>query len=117
MTNVPVAPNPSSMPPPAPPPPPSFPTYPPPPYAPPGFGQPYVRAKNGQSIAAMVLGLCSILFYPFVIPQVLAIVFAVTSITAQRRAGQPPSGMAITGLVLGVIWTLIALVFWMAMAA
>lgn len=103
-------------PPPPPPPPPSMsPTYAPPPYAP--GAAPIQNAKAGQSIAALVLGCCSIFLYATVIVPVLAIIFAIIAMRAQRTAGQRVNGMAVAGLVLGIIFSLLSVVFWLLMTA
>ena len=98
----------------APPPPPSAPPPPPPPaYAMYAGAPPKVR--NGQSIAALVLGCCSILFYPTLIVPALAIVFGAIAIKAQKEARQSVNGMAVAGLVLGIVFVLIGILFWMMM--
>ena len=102
------------------PPPAPRPSAPPPPPPPPPAYAVYAEApsnvKNGQSIAALVLGCCSILFYVTLIVPALAIIFGTIAIRAQKEAGQKVSGMAIAGLVLGIVFGLIGLVFWIALA-
>ena len=103
---------------PPPPPPPAPPTPsvppPPPPYAPtrhvPSTGiAPDV--KRGQSIAALVLGCCSPIFYFTVIVPLLAIIFAGLAMSAQRKAGQKVNGMATAGLALGIVFLPLGLLF------
>lgn len=101
---------------PPPPPPPSMsPTYAPPPYAP--GAAPIQNVKAGQSIAALVLGCCSIFLYATVIVPVLAIIFGIIAMRAQRTAGQRVDGMAVAGLVLGIIFSLLSVMFWLLMTA
>ena len=98
-----------------PPPPPPPPMYPPPPYAP--GAAPVQNVKAGQSIAALVLGCCSIFLYATVIVPVLAIIFGIIAMRAQRTAGQRVNGMAVAGLVLGIIFSLLSVMFWLLMTA
>lgn len=98
-----------------PPPPPPPPMYPPPPYAP--DAAPVQNVKAGQSIAALVLGCCSIFLYATVIVPVLAIIFGIIAMRAQRTAGQRVDGMAVAGLVLGIIFSLLSVMFWLLMTA
>jgi len=81
-------------------PPPSYPVQ--PGYGPPPmFGQPYGQARrtNAFAITALVLG---------ILPgAVLAIVFGVLALRQIRRTGDRGKGMAIAGIVLGGVWTLL----------
>jgi hypothetical protein len=96
-----------------PPPPPPPPLTAPPPY-PPGIAATTVppKVRSGQSITALVLGCTSILFYWTLLVPALAIVFAAAAMTAQRQAGQRADGMAIAGLVLGIVFLLLGIAFW-----
>jgi hypothetical protein len=98
-----------------PPPPPPPPMYAPPPYAP--GAAPVLNVKAGQSIAALVLGCCSIFFYFTLIVPVLAIIFANIAMRAQRKAGQRVNGMAVAGLVLGIIFSFFGVMFMLYMAS
>ena len=104
-----------NIPPPPPPPPPQPPLYAPPPYAP--GAAPVQNVKAGQSIAALVLGCCSIILYPTLIVPALAIIFATIAMRAQRTAGQRVNGMAIAGLVLGIIFSFFGVMFLLYMAS
>ncbi len=75
--------------------------YPPPnPYQPP--------RTNGKSIAAMVLGIVSIVL-PYIgfIIGILAIIFSAISLKEIKRTGEQGRGMAIAGLVCGIVGTVI----------
>ena len=104
---------------PPPPPPPLLssmaPTCPPPPYLP--GAAPANTVKSGQSIAALVLGCCSIVFYFTLIVPVLAIIFASVAMRAQREAGQRVNGMAVAGLVLGLVFSFFGVMFVLYVAA
>jgi lipopolysaccharide export LptBFGC system permease protein LptF len=64
------------------------------------------RPYHRQSTAALVLGCASAFFwFAFAVLPVLAILFGSTAMRAQRRLGYPISGMAVAGLVLGIVFT------------
>lgn len=65
---------------------------------------------NGFAIAALVIGIISLLFNPLFIGSILAIVFGVIG---RKRATQ--RGMATAGIVLGVVSAVILIVFIFAM--
>ncbi|WP_425453990.1 DUF4190 domain-containing protein [Paenibacillus flagellatus] len=75
------------------------------------FSQPprYEQPKtNGKSIAALVLGILSIVLpYIGLIIGIIAIVFASLSFKEIKRTGEQGRGMAIAGLVCGIIGTAI----------
>ncbi|MBB6670543.1 DUF4190 domain-containing protein [Cohnella nanjingensis] len=74
------------------------PMYPPPPPPP--------ARTNGKSIAALVLGILSIpVPYLGFIIGILAIVFAALSLKEIKRTGELGRGMAIAGLVCGIVGT------------
>jgi hypothetical protein len=105
-----------------PPPPPPYASTPPPP--PPPYGlSPYAPGaglapdvKRGQSIAALVLGCSSIVFYFTLIVPLLAIIFGGIAMSAQRKAGQKMNGMAVAGLVLGIMFLMFGLLLVMLLA-
>lgn len=72
---------------------------------PPGYHNP---KTNGKSIAALVLGILSIIF-PYIgfIIGIIAIVFANLALKEIKRKGEQGRGMAIAGLVCGIIATAI----------
>ncbi len=70
---------------------------------------------SGLSIASMVLGIVSLLIWPFaIVTGILGVIFgAVTLKNCQPRGPQRGRGFAITGLVTSII----ALVFWILIIA
>lgn len=95
-------------------------------YAPYGYPYPapYPTApqaqRNGYALTAMILGivgLCTSIFYIGGVIGIVGLVFAIIAIRGINRTGQQGKGMAITGLVTGVIAIIvsaleIALVVW-----
>jgi len=71
--------------------------------------EPYVQPPqaaqtNGKSIAAMILGILSVIIpYVGLIIGVVAIVFARISFKEIRLRGEQGRGMAIAGLVCGIV--------------
>jgi len=117
----------SGQPPPSPPAP-GAPLPPPPQQAPPGYPPPqqysaqayYPQAQpsNGIGITAGVLGIVAVLlmWIPFVnylaiILGILAIIFGIIGIGRANRMGGAGKGMAITGLVCGIVALAISLLF------
>ncbi len=99
----------SNIPPPPPPPPPGYIPY--------TYGQPYASAprQNGLGIASMVLGIVAVIpcFSVLLIPGVLAIVFGAISLSQSKKNPEKYTGrgMAIAGLVLGLVSLAILLLF------
>lgn len=76
-------------------------------YYPPVFQPP--RPTNGMAIAALI---CSLVIAP------LGIVFGHIALSQIRRTGEEGRGMAVAGLVIGYVFTVIGLlflVFWIVM--
>ncbi len=73
---------------------------------PPGAGS----GTNGLSIASLVCGICGFLCF---IPGVLGIVFGFISKRQIREAGgvQQGNGMATAGIVTGIVWSALWLVY------
>lgn len=73
--------------------------------------QPPRQGGSGMAIAAMVLGICSIVFsciwYLSPILAIVGIVLAVVSLKQER----PGRGMAIAGLITSIIGIILAIVF------
>ncbi|MFZ4812345.1 MAG: DUF4190 domain-containing protein [Ilumatobacteraceae bacterium] len=89
-----------------PPPPPPF-----PPAGPPVWGgapdAPQESPGRAFAITSLVLGCMSVLcFGP--LTAIPAIVFGSISISQAKRAGQKPPGMAVAGIVLGIVFTAIS---------
>ena len=76
---------------------------PPPPYGPAGgfYGYPQPRPTNGMAIASLI---CAFLFAP------LGIVFGHVSLSQIRRTGEEGRGLAIAGLVISYLLTVLAVV-------
>lgn len=85
-------------------PPPGYGGYPP-------YGPPPVSPRNGMGIAALVLGILSIPTGIFVLGgifAILAIIFAIIGIRRASRGAATNQGVAVGGLVTGIIGLLIA---------
>src|ERR1019366_1416763 len=88
---------------------------PPPPY---GAPDPYAQAPtgNGYAVTALVLGLISLIlsWFPGVdwVLAALAIIFGAVGISTAGRRGGAGRGMAIAGLVLGVVAAVLGIIFW-----
>jgi hypothetical protein len=104
-----------------PPPPPTAPAYgtppPPPPvygaaptYYPQGYGYAAQPSTNGSAVASLVLGIVGMLTcgYTFFIAPVLAVVLGVTARRQIRESGQQGDGMALAGIITGVIGLVIS---------
>jgi Domain of unknown function (DUF4190) len=87
--------------------------YPPPPgqYAP-GFGQPQPAGqwqvtgqlrRNNLALASLICGLSQILLWILVLPEIMAIIFGLVAIRQIKRTGESGRGMAVAGVVLGVL--------------
>jgi hypothetical protein len=72
-------------------------------------------SRNGLATAAFVLGLLSLVVNPFLVPSILAVVYAVRGLRKSRRIGMG-RGLAIAGLVLGLAGA-VALVTFIAFEA
>ncbi|MFF5974734.1 DUF4190 domain-containing protein [Streptomyces sp. NPDC012769] len=82
-----------------------------------GYGQPgwQQNPDNGMGTAGMVLGIISVAGFCFyglgAIPGVLALIFGIIGLKKANRGVATNRGMAIAGIVLGAIGTLIGLAF------
>lgn len=73
------------------------------------------RPGQGFAITSLVLGCCSIILFWLWVPPILAIIFGAIAISQARKNGHKPSGMAVAGLVLGIIFcALLALIVTLA---
>lgn len=78
-------------------------------YAP--YGQPPKQGTSGMAIAGFVLSLVALVpcfWVWFQLPGVLAIVFSALGMRATRHGARPGRGLAIAGLVVGIIAVAIA---------
>jgi hypothetical protein len=98
---------------------PQYPQYPYPgqPYgAPPPWASQYPQHKpgNGKAIAGLVLGIAAVVFFWTTlldaVPVILAIVFGSMGLSDAKRTGQGRN-IALTGIVLGVVGALFAVIF------
>jgi hypothetical protein len=93
---------------------------PPPPYGAPAYGEPlpYGTApagqhRNGMGVAALVLGILSLLCGAvFVIPAVLALEFGLQGRKRAKRGEATNGGMALAGVIMGGISLLFAAFFY-----
>ena len=75
------------------------------------------QGTNGLAIASLVLGLVNVIpcFWLFPIPAVLAVIFGFVSRSQMKKMGSDKgSGLAIAGLVIGVVFLIISVVTWVA---
>jgi hypothetical protein len=87
--------------------------YPPaPPAQPSGYPQP--RQNNGMAIASLVCGIAGLFLFGVVLGP-LAVIFGALGLSRANR-GASGRGMAIAGLVLGLIATVVAVILLVAMA-
>lgn len=84
-----------------------------------GYNAPFnphlvVPPTSGKSIASMVLGILNLLliFMPYfsVILGILAIILSAISFKEIRRYGEAGKGMAVAGLVCGIVGTIFGLI-------
>lgn len=81
-----------------------------------GYGGPPQSPKNGLGVAALVLGILSIPFGVFFFPVglilgILAVIFGVVAMGRAKKGQATNRGVAIGGLVTGIIGTVIAGIF------
>ena len=76
-----------------------------------GYGQAQ-RPTNGMGVAALVLGIVGLIvsWFTLGIPSILAIVFGILGISKAKKDPRYGSGMAIAGLVMGIIVFAIVLI-------
>lgn len=77
-----------------------------------GGGPPVVPRNNGMAVASMVLGIIGLVTCGGVIFSVGAIIFGHVAQNQIKRTGEAGSGMAVTGLILGYIFAVIGLFYW-----
>jgi hypothetical protein len=77
-----------------------------------GGGPPMAPRNNGMAITSMVLGIIGVLTCGGVLFSVGAIIFGHVAQSQIRRTGEQGNGMAVAGLVLGYIFALLGLIYW-----
>ncbi|QXJ23043.1 DUF4190 domain-containing protein [Actinomadura graeca] len=77
-----------------------------------GGGPPVVPRNNGMAVASMVLGIIGVLTCGGVVFSVGAIIFGHVAQGQIRRSGEGGGGMATAGLILGYIFAVIGLLYW-----
>ena len=90
-------------------PPPSYPGYSADPYDPYRTGTP--AGTNGMAIGALVSSLVGLALCFCFIPSIVGIVLGVISMAQTSRTGQDGHGMALAGVIVGVITLLLGIVF------
>lgn len=94
-----------------------YPSQPPGPYGPPPPHHGYVQPKpgNGKAIAALVLGIASIVFsflsFFDVVFVALGLIFSLIALTETRAPGTSGRGMAIAGLICALVGAALATLF------
>lgn len=78
------------------------PSYPPPPPGGYGYPPPQAVGTNGMAIASLV---CSLFGWICIIGGILGIIFGFMALGQIRQSGQGGRGMAIAGIVIGVVVT------------
>lgn len=105
------------------PPPPPQPGYGPPQMPPPmqPYGMPMQQPKNGLGTAGMVVGIIGIVFtwcgWVGIILAILAVSFGGVGLARANRGEATNKGMAMAGVVLGVITLGLAIIFWVWLGA
>lgn len=91
----------------------------PPPYGAPAYGQPVAYGapgqgrRNGFGIAALVLGVASLLcLFGLLVPAVLAIVFGVLGRRRAARGEASNGGLALAGIITGTIALVLGVAVW-----
>ncbi len=82
----------------------------------PGYAGQQQQPRNGLGVAALVLGIASIplgvFFFPVgIVLGVLAIIFGAVGMTRAKRGRATNRGVALAGLITGVIGTALGIVF------
>lgn len=86
-----------------------------PPSAHPGYAAPIRTGRNGKAVAALVLGIFGFIGI-FTAGPAIALGFIARSEIRHSQGRQSGAGMALAGLILGILWTIAtiatAVVFW-----
>jgi hypothetical protein len=86
-----------------------------PPHDPFRLGAP--QETNGQAIGALVAGIVGVPLCFCGIPSIIAIVLGFLAMSETKRTGQDGHGMALAGVIIGVIGLALAVLTWIASAA
>lgn len=96
-------------------------SMPPPNFQPPGYQQygapPVQQSNSGMAVAAMVLSLVGVIpcFWVIQVPGLLGVIFGFVGL-GQTSDGRRGRGMAITGIVVGILLLLLCAAVWIAIA-
>jgi hypothetical protein len=96
-------------------------SMPPPNFQPPGYtqygSQPAPKGNSGLAVAAMVLSLVGLVpcFWVIQVPGLLGMIFGFIGL-GQTKDGRRGRGMAITGIVVGLLLVLLCVAVWIAIA-
>lgn len=93
-------------------------------YQPPPGDQPYaggpapMPTNSGMAIASMVLSLVGVIpcFWGLQIPGLLGLIFGFVGLNQTKDGARRGRGMAIAGLVIGIILVVICAIFWIYVA-
>ncbi|MFC6884901.1 MULTISPECIES: DUF4190 domain-containing protein [Actinomadura] len=77
-----------------------------------GGPPPMAPRNNGMAVASMVLGIIGVVTCGGIIFSVGAVIFGHVAQGQIRRTGEGGGGMATAGLILGYIFALIGLIYW-----
>lgn len=77
------------------------------------FPEEEAKPTNAIALAGMIVGLASVFFFELIVPGPLAIVLSAIGLSRAntlKNSGKKPAGkgFAITGLTLGIVYTLVA---------
>jgi Domain of unknown function (DUF4190) len=81
---------------------------------------PYVdshpQGTNGQAIGALVAGIVGLPLCFCGIPSIIAIVLGILAMNETKRTGQDGHGMALAGVIIGVIGLVLSVLMWITSA-
>ncbi|WP_344902800.1 DUF4190 domain-containing protein [Actinomadura meridiana] len=77
-----------------------------------GSGPPVPPRNNGMAIASMVLGIIGVISCGLLLFSIGAVIMGHVAQSQIKRTGEAGSGMAIAGLILGYIFAVIGLLYW-----
>jgi hypothetical protein len=76
------------------------------------------RPGMGMAVTGMTLGIIGVFLFMFAsIFPILAIIFSAVSLNQTKRAQVKPQGMAVAGLVLGIVFTALGILYFVAVWA